>query len=114
MDTRLEKGDLRRGPGGRVDTVNGAEELIQRAMIRLSVKKGSDFLKPELGTDWSPLLRAGRSNRNTEALRIASASLSGLPVRVLSAECSHTAGRLNISLGLEADGATRAVEIIRV
>ena len=111
MDTKLKNGDLCMDAYGRIDTVSGADELAQRAMIRLSVKKGAGFLSPDLGTDWSPLLRAAKDRRNSEALRIAAAALDDLPLRVNSAECASAGGRLTVNLHLEIQDAVRTVGI---
>jgi len=111
MDAKLKNGDLCMDAYGRIDTIKGADELAQRAMIRLSVKKGAGFLSPELGTDWSPLLRAARDRRNSEALRIAAAALEDLPLRVNSAVCASAAGQLMVNLDLEIYDTVRTMSV---
>lgn len=50
LDTLLCHGDHKRDQQGFVQKVDGAQEAIQRAMIRLSVPKGSFVPDPNLGS----------------------------------------------------------------
>ena len=79
MDTALMQGDaVRDGQTGRLLTVEGEEELVQRALIRLAVKKGSFFLNPELGSELTLLRRIPSSRWDGEALRLVREALAGL------------------------------------
>jgi hypothetical protein len=51
MDTRLQNGDHAVDARGIPYPVEGADELIQRALIRLSVPKGSFVYDPALGSE---------------------------------------------------------------
>ena len=51
MDTMLQNGDFARGPGGLLRPIQGVLELTQRAMIRLTVRKGAFPLDDTLGSE---------------------------------------------------------------
>lgn len=57
MDLQLQEGDLARDSRGRPIAISGVEELLQRAMIRLSVRRGGFACVPELGSDLHLLKR---------------------------------------------------------
>ncbi len=50
MDNLIENGDMVMGRNGDPEMVSGLKELIQRVMIRLSVKRGSFPYDQELGS----------------------------------------------------------------
>ena len=50
MDTRLCDGDFAKGENGLPETVEGMEELLQRAQIRLCIPKGAFVHDPSLGS----------------------------------------------------------------
>ena len=68
MDTLLSQGDHKRNGQGFLIPISGAQEAIQRAMIRLSVPKGSFAPNPKLG---SRLFLLGKApERQTEELAL--------------------------------------------
>lgn len=51
MDTLLQNGDVLSDCAGDLQAVHGVQEIIQRAMIRLRMKRGSFVYDPKLGSD---------------------------------------------------------------
>jgi len=73
--------------------VDGTEELLQRALIRLTVKRGAFALKTGLGAELSALRGVPPGQRVGEALRLAREALAGLPgVEVQGVEVSEDGG----------------------
>lgn len=81
--------------------IGGDDELIQRALIRLCVRKGSFAADPALGSELYRL----RGGPFRERLALGYAQEALLPmreVRVLAAECETvSADRLRLSVTLE-------------
>lgn len=55
---------------GGFETVAGREELIQRALMRLSARRGSFFPLPEFGSSLHTLFSVKKSQRAAEARRM--------------------------------------------
>lgn len=51
MDNRLYQGDMLSDYAGDVQTISGLTELIQCALIRLTMRKGSFPYQPDLGSE---------------------------------------------------------------
>lgn len=51
MTTKLTHGDYRVDTRGNLIQIDGIEEIVQQAMIRLTIPKGSFCYNPELGSD---------------------------------------------------------------
>lgn len=86
MDTALSNGDFDAGTNGIPRLLEGAEELFQRAAIRLTVPLGSFACDPELGSRLYtlPSLSGGQSQK---ALAFAQEALRQLPqLTVVDAE----------------------------
>ena len=79
MDTMLQNGDFVRGRGGLPKAIGGTEELIQRALIRLTVRKGAFPLDPGLGSQLYLLRDAGRAHWEDQALLYAKEALEKMP-----------------------------------
>lgn len=78
MDTRVENGGFVLGPNGLPETVEGLEELLQYARLRLTLRRGSLPYNRELG---SGLWQWSREEPKAEdrALALANEALLGLP-----------------------------------
>lgn len=50
MDNRLQGGDMLSDFAGDVQTVHGLSEIVQRALLRLTMRKGSFPYQPDLGS----------------------------------------------------------------
>lgn len=79
MDTRLENGDFVRNHLGMPLVVTGAQELLQRALIRLCVRKGSFALDPALGSRLHTLRGESREHRQEAARLLAQEALLPMP-----------------------------------
>ena len=55
MELLLQHGDHSRNGQGFLQEVDGAQQLVQRAMVRLTVPKGKFVLNPQLGKSWAQL-----------------------------------------------------------
>ena len=75
MELLLQHGDHSRNGQGFLQEVDGAQQLVQRAMVRLTVPKGKFVLNPQLG---SLLHTLGRT-----------APLEMPEVRVVAARCKQ-------------------------
>ncbi|MBE6833438.1 histidine kinase [Faecalispora sporosphaeroides] len=82
MDTRLDGGDFAVGANGLPGSVGGREELLQRALIRLTVPRGSFSYDPELGGRLHTLVLSGAdlSARARELVEEALAAMPGVSV----------------------------------
>lgn len=86
MDTLLVNGDFQTDSFGHPVTVSGNQELLQRALIRLSVKRGAFAPDPSLGSRFDRLSAPYGKKLDEEALLYAREALMELPeVQVLSA-----------------------------
>lgn len=82
MDIRLDQGDFAVGVSGLPSSVSGREELLQRALIRLTVPRGSFSYDPGLGSRLHTLVMSGAdlSARARELVEEALAALPGVSV----------------------------------
>lgn len=70
--------------------VDGAQQLVQRAMVRLTVPKGKFVLNPQLGSLLHTLGRTAPAQREQLALEYAQEALLEMPeVRVVAARCKQ-------------------------
>ena len=83
MDLKLYEGDF--VPAGTdFAVVSGREELLQRALIRLAVKKGSFALLPEFGSEVYKLRTQGGTDLAARARTYANAALLPMGLEVES------------------------------
>lgn len=104
MDVLLRNGDMVIGHDGSALQVSGVQELLQQAVLRLSIRRGSLSHDPAFGSRLHQLGGAGGS-LNEKALAACREALTPIPdVRVRSVDCrlSPDAGRLNVRVCLEA------------
>lgn len=89
MDTMLAGGDQYRDARGLPAAITGIQELIQRALIRLTVRKGSFALDPELGSELRRLRGGPSEALDRAALSYAQEALAPLSgqVSAVSATC---------------------------
>ena len=91
MELLLQHGDHSRNGQGFLQEVDGAQQLVQRAMVRLTVPKGKFVLNPQLGS----LLHTGRTapaQREQLALEYAQEALLEMPeIQVVAARCRQGA-----------------------
>lgn len=112
MDTLLQEGDMRRGTRGLPCTVTGAEELIQRAIIRLSVRRGSFALDPALGSELYKLGACNAASLAATAENFVRQALLPLPeITVNEVRCVRTDDRLRLQMELMIGGEPKYLEV---
>ncbi|MCI9575499.1 MAG: histidine kinase [Clostridiales bacterium] len=77
MDTGLRDGDFAVSEGGIPLSVEGLEEVLQQARIRLTVKQGSFSYDPKLGSQLDTLRKDAPDGPN-QALHLVQEALSPL------------------------------------
>jgi len=104
MDIKIKDRDFDRNAQGLPYSVVGDEELIQRAMIRLTVKKGNFVFDKELGCELFKVRGSG-DKMNQDALRMIKEALYEMPeVEAVSAGCRREAGLLYVDTVLNLHG----------
>lgn len=92
MELLLQHGDHSRNEQGFLQQVDGAQQLVQRAMVRLTVPKGKFLLNPQLGSLLHTLGRTAPAQREQLALEYAREALLEMPeMRVVAARCRQGA-----------------------
>lgn len=111
MDTALMNGDFLLGFNGRPQKIQGAQELLQRAALRLKVPLGSFAYDPSLGSRLHEL-NPGDSGLNEKALTMVQEALRVLPqVTVEHTECSENPLTVMVALGCGGEKAEIEVKI---
>ena len=102
LDILLRAGDHVTDPRGLPVSINGAEELIQRAVLRLGIRRGSFVYDSSLGSELYKLSGCGEDNRRAAQSYIQEALMPLSGVRVGEVMLTKNAdGALNISAVLE-------------
>lgn len=112
MDTMLQNGDFARGPGGLLRPIQGVLELTQRAMIRLTVRKGAFPLDDTLGSELYRLRDVKKPHWQETALLYAREALSPLPqveVEGVSVAYSYENQAILLDYRLKIDDAIQTV-----
>lgn len=92
MELLLQHGDHSRNEQGFLQQVDGAQQLVQRAMVRLTVPKGKFVLNSQLGSLLHTLGRTAPAQREQLALEYAREALLEMPeMRVVAARCRQGA-----------------------
>lgn len=79
MDTRLCNGDFAKGENGLPEKIEGVEELLQQAQIRLCIPKGAFVHDPSLGSRLPQLQPAPAEAMEKAALMYAREALADMP-----------------------------------
>lgn len=106
MALLLKDGDYVADERGGLRTVEGAQDLLQRVLFRLQVRRGSFPFLPELGSRLYLLPREKPGVRQALARQCAAEALRGEDVEVaeVTVEEEH-GGRLRVLVSLEWEGA---------
>ena len=103
MDMKLYAGDF--VPAGTdFVTVSGREELLQRALIHLSVRKGSFPLLPELGSELYKLRTKEKTDLAARARTFANAALLPMGLEVESVLASGDGDALSLEFFVSGGG----------
>ena len=112
MDTLIINGDFFRDDNGRLSSVSGEKELLQRALICLSTEKGSFSYDRELGSELHTLCNYERSKLDDLAYEFAVEALLGIEdISVKKAKVSVADNIYNIEITLLLQGKKRSVKI---
>lgn len=112
MDTLLQNGDMGCGANGLPRTVTGAEELIQRAIIRLTVRRGSFALDPALGSELYKLGACANASLAATAENFVRQALLPLAtITVNEVRCVRTHDRLRLQIELNIGGEPKYLEV---
>ncbi|MFU0831860.1 MAG: Phage tail protein [Oscillospiraceae bacterium] len=110
MDLELFEGDFITDENGKPKTVTGAEELFQRAKIRLTVPIGSFALNPQLGSRLHTLT-ADTPLRDEKALSMAQEALRNLPQLTVESAAFQEGNPPKVIITLNYGGECRDVEV---
>lgn len=113
MDILLVNGDHYLDSRGLPVTLTGEQEKIQQALIRLSIRRGTFPLDPELGGRLYLLQKARAQDLNRLALSYAADALASMKgVEVVDALVKSTQGQgLEVTLSLRVEGKIYPLEI---
>lgn len=112
MAAVLHNGDYVPDGIGGFEKKNGVQGILCEALFRLSMKRGSFPLLPELGSRLYLVGREKPSARNMAARQYAMEALEGLDVTVLDAVVTLASdGVANIKVTLSAEGETMDLEV---
>lgn len=114
MDTLLRNGDHVKNGCGLPQSIEGADELIQRMLLRLHIRKGSFSLDPQLGSNLHRMPVGEGEACDRLALGYAQEALAPTGASVLSAACTlspSSPGRLSVRLEVRLDGQTLPLEV---
>jgi len=113
VDTMLYQGDHFLDSRGLPVSIGGARELIQRALIRLQVQKGSFGQDPELGSDLHKLGRSAGEDNTRRAMSYVREALAPIPeigvewVRLTPVDTAE----LLVEVGVRIDGVHYQMEV---
>lgn len=106
MALLLKDGDYVADERGGLRTVEGAQDLLQRVLFRLQVRRGSFPFLPELGSRLYLLRREKPGVRQALARQYAAEALRGENVEVAEVTVEEEyGGRLRVLVSLEWEGA---------
>lgn len=112
MDTKLHNKDIALDNTGLPYLIEGIEELLQRAFIRLKVKKGSFSLDSTLGSTLHTLVNAQHKNLCALTLNAAREALQPIDgVVVEDVEINQNNEVLNITVLLLIDGKRERIDL---
>ena len=106
MELRRVNGDYVPDGRGGFQTVTGGAELLQRALWRLQIPRGSLPFLPELGSELYRLLRAAPAERPALARQYVAQALAEEPVVIRNVELSYgPAGTARVTIELTGETA---------
>ena len=115
MELKLQNGRYALSAAGVPESVRGAEELLQRALMRLTARRGAFWPDPDYGSRLYTLPRLMPSQRAAAAKLFATEALSGEPaVRVADTALfpdGDGGPSLSVAVTLEAGGQTAKLMI---
>lgn len=110
MDTAISGGDFELGANGRPRTAEGAEELFQRALIRLTVPLGAFPCNPALGSRLHTL-KAGTPLADEKAFSLAREALRSLPQLAVTGAKFFAGDEPSVRVTVSYGGESRELEV---
>jgi len=105
MELKFDSGEYVRSVYGGFETVSGRDELLQRALMRLSARRGGFFPLPDFGSELHTLFSLKPSQRPSAARRMVYEALSPeTALSVSDVEYSESGGTAVVRVLLEAEG----------
>lgn len=110
MELKFDAGKYVRGSCGGFETVSGREELLQRALMRLSARRGGFFPLPDFGSELHTLFAIKKSQRAAAARSMVYQALAPetrLEVRDVDYRESGDTALVSVSLAVQGGGDAR-------
>lgn len=114
MELKFESGRYVKSAYGGFETVAGRDEALQRALMRLSARRGSFFPLPDFGSELHSLFSMKKSQRAAAARRMVYEALKPeSDIEAVEVEYRETGdGTAVVSVALElADGGSGEVSV---
>ena len=114
MDTALKDGDFYLGTTGKPIAISGIKELLQRVLIRLTVKKGSFIYDKDLGSNLYTLKNTNKDIKNQAIIMVkeALADMREIEVEDISIKFTDSSENLKLNVLLSINNNKEEVEIL--
>ena len=100
MDTALKDGDFYLGTTGKPIVISGIKELLQRVLIRLTVKKGSFIYDKNLGSNLYTLKNTNKDIKNQAIIMVKEALVDIREIEVDDISVKFTDNSENLKLNV--------------
>lgn len=113
MELKLVDGDyVSNSTGAGFETVTDYDELLQRALYKLTARRGMFPLIPDLGSGLWTLCREKRSNRQSAARQYAAEALADeAGIGIVGVDVEEDRDRLKVHVRLSYEGDIRTVTV---
>ena len=115
MDTAISNGDFMLDSNGIPISIYGIQEILQRALIRLTVRKGSFIYDTNLGSDLYKLKKTASTNIKSRALSMVKEALkpmSNVLVDDVSTEFINSSENLKLNVVLRVNNSKKEMEVV--
>lgn len=115
MDTAISNGDFMLDSNGIPISIYGIQEILQRALIRLTVRKGSFIYDTNLGSDLYKLKKTASTNIKSRALSMVKEALkpmSNVLVDDVSTEFINSSENLKLNVVLRVNNNKKEMEVV--
>lgn len=112
MELKIKDGDYVPDGSGGFATVRGAEELLQRALLKLTARRGSFLFWEDFGSRLWELGRVEPAARRAAAVQYAAEALAGETLTVEDVELEDGGeGTLLLRVWLQVDGESQMLSL---
>lgn len=115
MDTAISNGDFMLDSNGIPISIYGIQEILQRALIRLTVRKGSFIYDTNLGSDLYELKKTTSTSIKSRALSMVKEALkpmSNVLVDDVSTEFINSSENLKLNVVLRVNNNKKEMEVV--